>query len=49
MENFIIYYTTGIYAVIEKVMIFFLLSFLAWNVKLYLEKNEDTGLEDENE
>ena len=37
MDEFLNYYTTGTVAVLETVMIFFLVGFLGWNIKLYLE------------
>lgn len=35
------YFTTGISAVIETGMIWFLIIFLGWNIKLFLEKSSD--------
>ena len=40
MEEFLNYYTTGSTAVLETIMIFFLVGFLGWNVTLYLEGGE---------
>lgn len=38
IEKLWTYYTTGIYAVIETVMIGLFVVFLGWNIKLFVEK-----------
>lgn len=48
-EGFFTYYTTGVYAVVEKLMIFFLIAFLGWNVRLFVEKEPEGSAEGRDE
>lgn len=41
VENLWTYYTTGYYAVLETIMIMGFVVFLGWNVKLFMENQDE--------